>query len=266
VAAAPLLPNGIALRKDGSFLLADLKHGGVHALSPAGEQRPFLLEVDGVTLPAANFTMVDRWDRVWITISTRRQPRNLGYRADVDDGFVILVDKAGARIVADGIGFTNECQLDTMGQWLYVNETFGKRTSRYRVDAKGELGPKEVVTRYGHGTFPDGLAIDEAGGLWITSVVSNRVIHVAPDGTQHIVLEDSDPAHVDWADKAWAAGEMARPHLDTIKSRVLRNLSSLAFGGPDRRTAYLGCLLGDRLATFRAPVAGQVLAHWEWGA
>jgi hypothetical protein len=54
--------------------------------------------------------------------------------------------------------------------------------------------------------------------------------------------------------------------VDTIEGRVLRNLSSLAFGGPDRRTAYLGCLLGDRPATFRAPVAGAILPHWGWGA
>jgi hypothetical protein len=183
----------------------------------------------------------------------------------VDDGFIILVDDAGARIVADGLGFANECQLDAAGEWLYVNETFVRRTSRFRVGAGGALSERQVVTTYDHGTFPDGIALDEAGGLWITSVVSNRVIHVDRDGAQHIVLEDSDPAHVDWVDRAWAAGELGRPHLDTMKSRVLRNLSSLAFGGPDGRTAYLGCLLGDRLATFRAPVAGQALAHWEWG-
>jgi hypothetical protein len=43
---------------------------------------------------------------------------------------------------------------------------------------------------------------------------------------------------------------------------VLQNISSLAFGGADRRTAYLGCLLGDRLACFRAPVAGHPPPHW----
>jgi hypothetical protein len=44
----------------------------------------------------------------------------------------------------------------------------------------------------------------------------------------------------------------------------LKNISSIAFGGPDLRTAYLGCLLGDALATFRSPVAGAPPAHWNY--
>jgi hypothetical protein len=57
---------------------------------------------------------------------------------------------------------------------------------------------------------------------------------------------------------------MGRPHLDQVVSRRLRNISSLAFGGADLRTGYLGCLLGDSIATFRSPVAGFPPAHWTW--
>jgi hypothetical protein len=75
-------------------------------------------------------------------------------------------------------------------------------------------------------------------------------------------LEDSDPEHVATAEKAFRRGTMDRRHLDNIKSRRLRNVSSLAFGGSDLKTVYLGCLLGDSLATFRSPVAGRPPAHW----
>jgi len=92
------------------------------------------------------------------------------------------------------------------------------------------------------------------------------VIRVAPDGTSRVVLEDSDADHVETVERAFLAGELGRPHLDAMKSRRLRNLSSLAFGGRDLRTGYLGCLLGDRLATFRSPVPGLPPAHWRWGA
>jgi hypothetical protein len=44
---------------------------------------------------------------------------------------------------------------------------------------------------------------------------------------------------------------------------VLKNISSTAFTGADRRTAVLGCLLGDRLATLRLPVAGARPLHWN---
>jgi hypothetical protein len=69
---------------------------------------------------------------------------------------------------------------------------------------------------------------------------------------------------IDWCEEAYLAGTMTRAHVDHAATRVLRNISSLAFGGPDLRTAYLGCLLGDSIAYFRSPVAGHPPAHWNW--
>jgi len=263
----PLRPNGIAVLADGTFLLADLgeTRGGVFALSRAGEVRPFLEAVGGVELPPSNYVALDAAGRVWITISTRLLPRSRGYRGDVADGFVVRVDARGARIVADGLGYTNEALVSPDGAWLYVNETFGRRLSRFRLRENGELGAKEVVTTFGHGTYPDGLTFDAEGGVWITSIVSNRVIRVAPDGRQTLMLEDADPARTDWAEQAYLAGTMGRPHLDKAAGRVLRNISSLAFGGPGLRTAYLGCLLGDAVALFPSPIAGAPPVHWGFG-
>jgi sugar lactone lactonase YvrE len=167
--------------------------------------------------------------------------------------------------VADGLGYTNEALPSPDGRYLYVNETFARRLTRFRIAADGALEGRETVAAFGAGTFPDGLAFDAEGAVWITSIVSNRVIRVAPDGSQQLMLEDSDPAHLAWVERAFQAGEMGRPHLDGIKSRRLKNVSSLAFGGPDLRTAYLGCLLGDALASFRSPVAGATPVHWRWG-
>jgi hypothetical protein len=42
-----------------------------------------------------------------------------------------------------------------------------------------------------------------------------------------------------FAEKAFCEGTMDRRHLDNIKSKRLRNISSLAFGGPDLKTVYL---------------------------
>lgn len=262
----PLRPNGIALRAGGSFLLADLGEtaGGVFELSRDGQVRPVLEAVDGVDLPPTNFVHEDALGRIWVTVSTRRRPRSEAYRADVADGFIVLCDARGARIVADGLGYTNEALPSPDGRWLYVNETFGRRLTRFRIGAEGALSARETVTAFGPGTYPDGLAFDAEGGVWIVSVVSNRVIRVAPDGAQQVVLEDADPAHVEWCEQAYRAGELGRPHLDTAAGKVLRNVSSLAFAGPDLRLGVLGCLLGDRLACFRTPVAGAPPSHWTW--
>jgi sugar lactone lactonase YvrE len=261
----PLRPNGIALLPDGSFLLAQLgaDDGGVYHLTRGGAVRPWLLQVQGQPLPPTNFVLPDADGRVWVTVSTRRTPRARGYRREGGDGFIVCVDDRGARIVADGLGYTNEVAVHPSGAWLYVNETFARRLSRFPLRTDGHLGDQQVVAEFGPGTFPDGLAFDEDGGAWVVSIVSNRLIRVAPDGSQTLWLQDADTAHLAWVEAAYDAGTMDRPHLDGIRSEVLRNISSIAFTGPDRRTAVLGCLLGDRLATLPLPVAGAAPIHWN---
>jgi hypothetical protein len=215
-------------------------------------------------LPPSNFVVEDRQGRFWITVSTRLVPRALGYRRSCNDGFIVRVDARGAAIAADGLGYTNEVAIDPSGDWLYVNETFGRRLSRFALKADGSLGPKQVVTEFGPGTFPDGLAFDVEGQAWVVSIVSNRLIRVAPDGRQTVWLEDADADHLAQVERAFDAGTMGRPELDGIKSRCLRNISSIAFTGPHRRSAVLGCLLGDRLATLDMPVAGLAPTHWNF--
>lgn len=261
----PIGVNGFAITPEGDFLLADLNAdgGGVWRLRTDGSAEPFLLEIDGQRIPPTNFVGVDAKGRAWITVSTRHEPRDKAYRQDVADGYIIMVDKGTARIVAEGIGYTNEAIVDPSGEWLAVNETFGRRTSRFPIAADGSLGPRETVTEYGAGVYPDGLAFDEAGGIWMTSVVSNRLVHVAPDGTQTIVYEDCDNDALDAVEAAFQAGELGREHLDSVVSQVARSISSIAFGGPDRKTAYLGNLLDDKIYTFRSPVAGAAPSHWR---
>jgi sugar lactone lactonase YvrE len=260
-----LRPNGIALLADGSFLLAHLgaETGGVWRLYRDGGVEPWLLRVEGQTLPPTNFVLPDAQGRVWVTVSTRRCPRALGYRREGGDGFVICVTPAGARIVADGLGYANEVALHPSGRWLYVNETFAQRLSRFAVAADGRLGERETVAQFGPGTFPDGLAFDEEGCAWVVSIVSNRLIRVAPDGQTTTWLEDVTPAHLAWAQAAFEADALGREHLDRVGGQVLANISSIAFIGADRRTAVLGCLLGDRLATLSLPAPGVAPVHWN---
>lgn len=262
-------PNGIALLPDGSFLFTQLgaDSGGVYRLTRAGVISPWLTQVDGQALPPTNFVVQDAHGRTWITVSTRKSPRALGYRRSCDDGFIVCVTPDGqARIAADGLGYTNEVAIHPNGRWLYVNETFARRLTRFALQADGRLGVREVVAKFGPGTFPDGLAFDEDGHVWVVSIVSNRLIRVAPDGTQTLWLEDTDAAHLAWVEAAYEANEMDRPHLDGIRSQSLRNISSIAFSGDDRCTALLGCLLGDSLQSLRLPVAGVPPIHWNYAS
>ena len=79
-------------------------------------------------------------------------------------------------------------------------------------------------------------------------------------------LDDLLVLALDRVEQAYQLGEMGRPHLDRTFGKKLMNISSAAFGGPDMQTVYLGCLLGEELVSFRAPVAGLKPFHWEWTA
>jgi hypothetical protein len=46
--------------------------------------------------------------------------------------------------------------------------------------------------------------------------------------------------------------------------RRLGNIASIAFGGPDLKTAYLGTLSADCLYTFTSPIAGVQPSHWHY--
>lgn len=259
-------PNGIALDRDGTFLFANLgsEIGGLWRIDRQGQIRPVLTEIDGTSIPPSNFILRDREERQWLTVSTRLKPRSLDYRRSAKTGFIVLIDKRGARIVADGLGFTNECLVDPTGRWLYVNETYARRMARFPLAAGGDLGAKEIVCEFGHGQYPDGMAFDTDGRLWVTSVISNQLIRVDPaTGAMDVMLEDSDADHVAWVEEAYRTDALDRPHMDTMRSKRLRNISSIAFGGPDLRTGYLGCLLGDAIAVTRLPVAGVPPVHWN---
>lgn len=257
-------PNGIALEPGGSFLLADLgaEDGGVWRLHPEGHVEPVLTSVEGRSLPPTNFVHRDHQGRLWITVSTSYKPRDRAYRKYVSDGFVVSLARGQARVVAEGLGYGNECVVSPDGEHLFVNETFARRTSCFPIQRDGSLGSRKTIASYGAGTFPDGLVLDADGGMWVTSIISNRIIRIDVDGHQEFVLEDANAEHLNWVEDAFQRGALGRPHLDRITSRVLRNITSVAFGGPDLRTAYLGCLLGDAIASFRSPYPGEATSHW----
>lgn len=262
----PLRPNGICLLEGGHILMAHLgaERGGVYSLAPDGTVSEFLTELDGEPLPPSNFVTIDDQGRVWITVSTRQTPRALAYRSDVADGFIVLVDNGKARIVADDLGYTNECMVHPDGKRLFVNETFARRLTSFDIGADNSLSNRTVIATLGRGTYPDGLAFDEHGDAWLTSIVSNRLLRVTGDGAVDIYLEDVDPDHLEWVEQAWQDHGMGRPHLDKAAGKVLRNVSNLAFGGDDLDQAVLGCLLGDSLATFPMPVRGHRPVQWTF--
>jgi sugar lactone lactonase YvrE len=259
------IPNGYSLMPDGSFLIANVGDaGGVYTLRRDGTLIPFLTEVDGRVLPSCNFANRDAEGRIWVSVSTWARNRDDSFKKDFADGVVILIDGKGARIVAEGIGFTNENKVDPSGRWLYVHETMGRSIIRYPIKDGGGLGPRETVADYGIGIYPDGFEFDAEGGIWCTSVVSNRIVRIAPDGTQHTVLDAGDQDVTDRAEAAYRDGTYTRAHLVAGNASILGNCASIGFGGPDLKSCFVGSLASSRIASFRSPVAGAVPPHWKF--
>ncbi len=262
----PLRPNGICLLEEGSFLLAHLgsERGGVFHLTPDGVVSPHLCEIDGDPLPPTNFVTVDAENRTWVTVSTRRLPRALAYRSDVADGFIAVIVDGAANIVADNLGYTNECVPHPDGKRLFVNETFARRLTSFDIGPNGSLTNRKTVAELGEGTFPDGLAFDQRGDAWLTSIVSNRVLRVTDAGDVEAFLEDVDAQHLETVEQAWKTHTMGRPHLDKSAGHLLKNISNLAFCGDELDHGVLGCLLGGQLATMKMPVRGHRPHHWTF--
>jgi sugar lactone lactonase YvrE len=260
-----IAPNGIALQPDGSFLLAHLgvEDGGVFTLRRDGQLAPLLREVDGVPLPPTNYVTRDHSGRLWVTVSTRLAPRAADYQPRASTGFVVLDDGRGPRIVADGLGYANECAVTPDGAWLYVNETFTRRVSRFPLRG-GTLGSKEVVAEFGPGGFPDGLALDMAGAVWVACVVGDRVVRVDPTGRTTTWYATSSPGHVATAEQAYLAGTLGAEHLTDRRTSPLGGCSSIAFTGSARTTAVLGSLFNDHLVRFDVQVAGVEPPHWRY--
>ena len=135
----PLAANGFALMEDGSFLIAPLCGGAVYRLHRSGRVETFLDTVEGRPLDCPNFVLLDDRGRIWICCLTQ-QPRSSlqSYRRDRRDGYIVLVDDHGARIVADHIGYPNEVRIDPTGRYLYTNETLAARLLRFSL-APGRL-------------------------------------------------------------------------------------------------------------------------------
>ena len=265
------LPNGIALLRDASFLVANLgPDGGIWRLHADGRREPWLMSVDGTALPAVNFVWLDSLERVWFTVMFRSHAGagRHGFDATKPDAWIGVVDSVdapdSARQAGDGIVTANECRIGLDGKHLYVNETFAHRLSRYPLEADGSLGARAVVAQFDDDTLPDGLTLDSEGAFWITAVAANRLLRVWPDGSTEIVAEDADAEHMARVRTAIRNGTLDRALLYDNHAHVLPNITSLAFGGPQLRTAYLGSVSGSAIAVFDSPVAGAPPVHWDW--
>src|SRR5712692_1646699 len=187
--------NGLAMADDGTIIVANIGTGTIQKLYPDdGHVEEFLTEVDGVKLTTANFVFLDGKNRLWMAFSTHEPHWWSAAAQPRPDGYIVLLDEKGPRIVRDDIYFTNEIRLDAKEEYLYVAETMKSHILRFRVQPDGNLTDKEIVgpDGLGVGGEVDGFAFDAEGNVWVTTVLRNGVGIITTDGDYHVVFEEAN--------------------------------------------------------------------------
>jgi len=212
-------PNGLAMTDDGALLIANIGTGTIQKLHPDGRTEAFLTEVDGVPVTCANYVFLDSKNRLWMAFSTRESHWWPAAASPRPDGYIVLLDEKGPRIVRDDIFFTNEIRLDAKEEHLYVAETMRNHIIRFRVQPDGSLTDKEIVgpASLGVGAAVDGFAFDRDGNIWVTTVLRNGVGIITPDGDYHVVFEEANEPLLSTFEDKIAAGE-GTPNVDSSGS------------------------------------------------
>lgn len=259
------LPNGMAFLANGDLIIANWGSDSVEIMTRDGKVKRLFDQIDGQPLGKANFVMRDSRGRVWLTVTTRMQPWTDSINARARDGYIALIDERGVRIVADGFEGTNEIRMDAQEEWLYVVESNARRISRMRVGHDGSLSHREVYGPSRLAGFPDGFAFDTFGNLWVTLVMTDQLIAITPEGEVLMLLEDSNPQASRQLDLHYEARTLTPEIMAAAAGTLAPWMASLTFGASDLRTVYLGSLRGTTLPSFRSPVAGLPLVHWNEG-
>ena len=211
----------------GSIQRVDLVTGRVETLYAA---------CDGHPLRGPNDLVFDAAGGFWFTDhgKTRARERDRGglYYARPDGSLI--------REAVFPLDSPNGVGLSPDGARLYVAETFTGRVWQWDVVAPGELAagmplaPGGAALLCGLPGFQllDSLAVEENGNVCVATLVNGGITVVAPSGE---IVE-----HVGTGDPL---------------------TTNIAFGGADRRTAYVTCSGTGRLVVIDWPRPGLRLAH-----
>lgn len=192
--------GGIALHADGGIVVSGRNICHVRD----GETRVLF---DRPDVPGYNDLFTDAEGRVYVG-SIRSDPFDMDsprtegelYRIDAENSASLLY---GGVSLSNGIGFSPD------GGTLYHSDTAPNTIWAHDVASDGTCGNRRVLSQLPRG-LPDGLAVDEAGCVWVAAYGGGCATRFRPDGGVDLQLEV--PA---------------------------KQVTSLCFGGPDRRDLYI---------------------------
>lgn len=219
---------GLAHDADANTYACDDRNACVHRIAPDGTVTTYANGNAEQKMRVPNYPVFDDAGNLYVSDSG-----NWGSR----DGFIWKVEPGGEAQIWDrqANGFTNGMCLSADGRALYVVESSPPLISRVDINADGSAGKRTVLVELPR-TVPDGVALDEAGDLYISLFNPNIIYRFTRDG-ELITLYD------DW------------------QQLMLVAPTNIAFGGPSRTTLIIASLCGWSVHTAPMPVAGLQLRY-----
>lgn len=211
-------PNGLKIHRDGRIFIADYKHG-IMLLDPAsGRVTPYLVRAGLERFKAVNDLFFATSGELYFT--------DQGMTGLHDPtGRLFRVSPAGqVTCLLDNIPSPNGLVMNLDETALYLAVTRANAVWRVPLLRDGGVGKVGVFIQLSGGSGPDGLALDETGGLLIAHFGLGAV---------------------------WIMNHLGEP-LHRVVSCGSVHITNMAFGGADRRTLYIidsgqGAILRARL-------------------
>lgn len=169
--------NGLYFDKDGNLLACEGEEGRITSTSQDGDYTAIATEYDGKRFNQTNDLWPDKKGGVYFT-----DPK---YGGDVNDlpqdgmhVYYINPDHTSVIRVCDDLGKPNGILGTRNGKTLYVTDTQIKKTYKYDIQDDGSLTNKTLFVE----VSCDGMTIDKAGNVYLTTGGKNAVDIFSPSG------------------------------------------------------------------------------------
>ena len=175
-------PSGLGFRSDGTLLIVSTARRQV--LGYDGETVALVADLSGLGLAPLGDMVVDR--RGCAYVGSQARSGGVIVRIDPDRD----VDRR-TTVVADGLDFPNGMVVTPDGRTLIVAESTGRRLTAFTVAADGSLGERRVFADRLSGP-PDGICLDDGGGVWAAMTLAHRFERIVHDGGVGTVTDRID--------------------------------------------------------------------------
>lgn len=210
---------GVAFDRNDDLYVCDLKHAAVFRVDTrSGNVDRFSDGRPGGTMRIPNFPAFDPAGRLYVSDSHVFDRPGPGiFRIERDGTASLWCDRE--------LVFANGLALDAEGNHLYVVETFANRVSRIPILDDGSSGEPEVVVTVPE-VWPDGLAFDVEGNLYVGCYEPSQVLRVDPRGVVEVVFRErsahllAHPTNIAFRGTTMFTANLGRWHISRLEVGV----------------------------------------------